>query len=57
MRTYRGVIVVSHSDEIEKEHLIRHLAERAMLEIDLCEVDGLQVVILWRSLVDLDSDT
>ena len=56
MRTYRGVVIVSHAGEASKDELIRHLAERTMLEVHESEIEGLQIVILWRSLIDLDGD-
>lgn len=56
MRTYRGVVVVTHNGHVPKDALIKHLAERTVLEIHTAEVDGLQVVILWRSLVDAEED-
>lgn len=56
MPTYRGVIVVKHEGEVPKEELIQHLAERTMLDIHGSEIDGLQVVILWRTLIDLEGD-
>jgi hypothetical protein len=54
MRTYRGVIIVTHEGEVHKDELIQHLTETTVLEIHECEIDGLQVVILWRSLIDMD---
>ena len=54
MPKYRGVIVVTHDGDVQLEELVRHLAERTMLEVLDSEIDGLQVVILWRSLVDVD---
>lgn len=56
MRAYRGVVVVTHDGHVPLDELIQHLAERTMLEIQEPEIDGLQVVILWRSLVDFDGD-
>ena len=56
MRTYRGVVVVTHNGHVPKDELIQHLAERTELEIHSSEIDGLQVVILWRSLTDTDGD-
>lgn len=56
MKTYRGVIVVSHDGDTPKDELIKHLAERTVLELDAGEIEALQVVILWRSLIDVDSD-
>jgi hypothetical protein len=56
MPTYRGVVVVTHDSDVHREELIRHLAERTMLDIHDSEIDGLQVVILWRSLVDVDGE-
>lgn len=56
MPTYRGVVVVTHEGNVPKDDLIQHLAERTVLELDAVEIDGLQVVILWRSLIDLDGD-
>lgn len=54
MKTYRGIVVVSHHDEqIGVAELIKHLAQAVSMEIE-STVDGLQVVILWRSLVDVD---
>lgn len=56
MRTYRGVVVVTHEGDVPKDELVRHLAEQVMLDIHEPEIDGLQVVILWRSLVDIEGD-
>ena len=56
MRTYRGVVVVTHDGDVQKDALIQHLAERTMLEVTESEIDGLQVVILWRSLTDIEGD-
>lgn len=56
MRTYRGVVVVTHEGDVQKDALIQHLAERTMLDIHESEIDGLQVVILWRTLIDLEGD-
>lgn len=56
MPTYRGVVVVTHEGDVPKDELVRHLAEQTMLDIPESEIDGLQVVILWRSLVPLDGD-
>ena len=56
MRTYRGVLVVTHEGDVLKDDLVKHLAENTVLEIDGGEIEGLQVVILWRSLVDLEGD-
>jgi hypothetical protein len=54
--TYRGVVVVTHEGDVPKDELVRHLAEQTMLDIPESEIDGLQVVILWRSLIPLDGD-
>lgn len=56
MRTYRGVVVVTHEGDVPKDELIQHLAERTMLDVHESEIDGLQVVILWRTLIDLAGD-
>lgn len=56
MRTYRGVVVVTHEGEVQVNELIQHLAERTVLEVHESEIEGLQVVILWRTLIDLDGD-
>lgn len=56
MRTYRGVVVVTHDGDVQRDALIQHLAERTMLEVTESEIDGLQVVILWRSLIDIEGD-
>ena len=56
MPTYRGVVVVTHEGHVPKDDLIQHLAEQVMLDIPEPEIDGLQVVILWRSLVDIEGD-
>lgn len=56
MRTYRGVVVVTHDGDVLKDELIRHLAERTVLEVQESEVEGLQVVILWRTLIDIEGD-
>lgn len=54
MPAYRGVVVVRHEGEVPMEELVKHLAERTVLEVMDSEIDGLQVVILWRSLVDVE---
>jgi hypothetical protein len=54
--TYRGVVVVTHEGSLALEDLVRYLAERTALDIHEPEIDGLQVVILWRSLVDIEGD-
>lgn len=56
MPTYRGVVVVTHDGLIPVHELIQHLAERTMLHVEGDEIESLQVVILWRSLVDVESD-
>jgi hypothetical protein len=56
MRTYRGVIIVTHEGEVHKDELIQYLAEATVLDIHESEIDGLQVVILWRSLIDMDEE-
>jgi|LakMenEpi03Aug12_release.lakeMendotaPanAssembly.Ray.scaffolds.fasta_scaffold4238843_1 hypothetical protein len=56
MPTYRGVVVVTHEGDVPRDQLVQHLAERTALDIHEPEIDGLQVVILWRSLVDLEGD-
>ena len=56
MPTYRGVVVVTHEGDVPKDQLVQHLAERTALDIHEPEIDGLQVVILWRSLVDIEGD-
>lgn len=56
MRTYRGVIVVTHRDVLPLEDVICRLAEAARLDIEDAEIEELQVVILWRSLVDCDDE-
>ena len=56
MPTYRGVVVVTHEGSLALEDLVRYLAERTALDIHEPEIDGLQVVILWRSLVDIEGD-
>lgn len=56
MPKYRGIIVVTHDGDVHLDELIKHLAERTSLEVVDSEIDGLQVVILWRSLVDVDGD-
>jgi hypothetical protein len=52
--TYRGVVVVTHEGTLALEEVIQHLAERTSLDIHEPEIEGLQVVILWRSLVNLE---
>lgn len=56
MRTYRGVVVVTHNGHVPRDELIQHLAERTALDIHDSEIDGLQVVILWRSLTDTEEE-
>ena len=56
MRTYRGVVVVKHDGDVPKDELVQHLAERTSLDIHDSEIDGLQVVILWRTLIDLEEE-
>jgi hypothetical protein len=56
VRTYRGVVVVTHQGDVPKDELIQHLAERTLLDVHESEIDGLQVVILWRSLIDMEGD-
>lgn len=54
--SYRGVVVVKHDSEVPKDELIKHLADRTVLDIHESEIDGLQVVILWRTLIDIEED-
>ena len=54
MKSYRGVVIVTHDGQSPRDELIEHLADRTRLEVEDCEIDSLQVVILWRSLVDLE---
>lgn len=56
MATYRGVVVVTHEDSLPMDEVIRRLAASTRLDIEEAEIEELQVVILWRSLVDCDGD-
>jgi hypothetical protein len=50
------VVVVMHDGDLPLAELITHLAKRTVLEIHEVDVESLQVVILWRTLVDVDGD-
>lgn len=54
MARYRGVIVVTHEGDVARDDLVKQLAEGTVLEVDSIEIECLQIVILWRSLVDVD---
>jgi hypothetical protein len=53
---YRGVLTVRHEGAVPKDELIQHLAERTVLEVVDAEIEGLQVVILWRSLLPIEEE-